>query len=84
MAPVNPDPNEVQNAISELLPLKARKKLYALFILLGVVIAVIYAAFAVTQNTPPMWLVIVTAVYGVLQGFQSLIARSNVGAAGLN
>lgn len=80
----NPNPDEVGNALSELLPLSARKKLYAFFVLLGVLFAAVAVAFAAAGTDVPVWVLIATAVYNLLNGFVSLIARSNVGTAGLS
>lgn len=81
----NPDvnPDEVGNALSELFPLNVRKKMYSVFVLLGFVIAVVTVAWAVFGDLPT-WLSAVSVVWNFVSSGGFLVARSNVGAAGLN
>lgn len=77
------NPDEINNALSDLLPASARKKLYALFVLFGVLAGAGAIGFAAAGVDVPIWVLVVTAVYNFLNGFVSLVARSNVGRPGL-
>lgn len=83
MAPVNPDPNEVENALSELFPLAFRKKAYAVFVLLGFVLFVVVSVLTLMSKDLPTWLQAVNAGWNLISSFGFAVSRANVGKAGL-
>lgn len=83
MSNQTPDPNEVQNALSELFPLNVRKKAYAVFVLIGFALFVVVSVFATIGEELPVWLKVVTAAVNLVSSFGFLVARANAGQAGL-
>lgn len=79
-----PDPGDVQNALSELFPLAVRVKAYAVFILLGFALFVIVGVMALMNYDLPLWLVAVNAGWNLVSSFGFAISRANAGAAGLS
>ena len=80
----SPNPADVQNALSELFPLAARKKAYAVFVLLGFVLFVVVGVLAVMSVGLPVWLVAVNAAWNLVSSFGFLVSRANAGEAGLS
>lgn len=67
------------NPFNELIPADKRKKVYASFQLVGIVLAAVVAGFAVTNGDDlPSWLVIVVVVWNVISSLGFTMAGSNV------
>lgn len=78
-----PNPDEVQNALSELFPLGFRKKAYAVFVLLGLALFVIVSVLTLMGNDLPVWLQAVNAGWNLVSSLGFTVARANAGRAGL-
>lgn len=63
--------------LEDLIPPKHRKKAYALFGLLGVLIGATFVGFAAAAVAVPTWLKVVAAVYAFVGGPVGAVANAN-------
>lgn len=61
------------------IPAGARKVVYAVFSLLGLVLGAVQVGFATATDGQPVWLTTALAVYAFLGGALGFTARANVG-----
>lgn len=74
-----PTPNQPStNFLEDLIPSASRKRVYALFGLVGFLLAAIMVAMmAVTEELPPVWLIVSVTVYNFSTPFFSALATAN-------
>lgn len=68
------------NPLTDIVPAVWRKRAYALYALLGVVISGTQVGYAATSNGQPEWLTVVLAVYAYLGVALGFTAASNTTA----
>lgn len=64
--------------LDDIIPAAARKKVYAVFALIGVILGAVQVAYAsIASSGQPAWLTAALAVYAFLGGALGLTARAN-------
>lgn len=72
-------PEGAETALETLIPANMRKYVYAVFALLGLVIACIVLAFMIADaDNVPKWTLIVTAIWNFLSAPFGVLAAKNV------
>jgi hypothetical protein len=74
-----PQPNQPRtNFLEDLIPATQRKRVYALYGLVGFLLGALALAYAaVSQELPPTWVIISVVIYNFASPFFSALATAN-------
>jgi membrane protein DedA with SNARE-associated domain len=67
----------VSNPLEDIIPVKRRKRVYAVLALIGSVITATFVGLAAASIAPPVWLVFISAFYGAIAGPSFAVANAN-------
>jgi hypothetical protein len=67
----------VTNPLEDIIPVKRRKRAYAVLALIGLLITATFAGLAAASIAPPVWLVFTSAFYTAIAGPSFAVANAN-------